>query len=445
MSQHPITHPLAAVRAQHGWTLQNVADIVQDRSGLNMAAQRKKIGRWEREAVVPEIPAQLALADELGIGHDVVHRDGWPGWLLHAAAPTEPLDSIWTPDQAGIVLDSVVDSALMDRRGFLVMTGSTAAGIAITWATTPPAGATPAAAGGRITDQAIGHLRKRVEELWHLDDALGGGGCLDAGAADLRLTCTLIRRGQYSSTVGRELWSLAAALGRFCGWAAFDARRHAAAQRFWHAALRASAVSGDRDQGVYALSNLALQAAYAGDGGTCLALLDVARDRVDPAARTVLAMLDCWAARGHAAAGDARAAAAALNRADTLYERRVDGADPAWIYWMPQPTQTAEAASAFLAIGDHAAAERALVGGMDAVADAGPRDHVLYLARLVEVQHAANRLDEATATARTAIEESVGVVSDRVQHCVDTAIEAMPTREPAVRQLLDYRRELAAA
>lgn len=158
---------------------------------------------------------------------------------------------------------------------------------------------------------------------------------------------------------------MAASLARFCGWAAFDAGLEAAAQRFWHAGLRAAAAAGDVDQGIYVLSNLALQAAYAGDGTTTLALLEIARRRVDPAARTVLAMLDCWAVRGHALAGEAKTAAALLNRADDLWSQRRPGDDPDWVYWMPRPSMTAEAGTALLGMfgaSSAAAARRARMG-----------------------------------------------------------------------------------
>lgn len=73
------------------------------------------------------------------------------------------------------------------------------------------------------------------------------------------------------------------------------------------------------------LSNMALQAVHAGDGAAT-DILEVARRRVDPAARTVLAMLDCWAARGYALLGDRRrAATVSTNQADDLWLARRAG------------------------------------------------------------------------------------------------------------------------
>jgi hypothetical protein len=289
-----------------------------------------------------------------------------------------------------------------------------------------------------MTDPLINHLQARVEELWRLDDTLGGDSSLEAGAAALALVERLIRHGRYSAAVGTRLHSIAAAMGRFCGWAAFDAGRDAAAQRYWHAALLSAAAADDVDQGVYVLSNLALQAAYAGDGPLALALLDMARRHVDPAARTVLAMLDCWAVRGHALAGDAKAAPSMLNLADDLWDRRRPEDDPGWVYWMPQPSLTVEAGTGLLDIGDFAAAERSLTAGLSTLPGASARDRSLYLVRLAQVQLRTGRLDEATATAREALTAAAGIGSTRVRQHVRYLLDQLPTDESGTAELREY-------
>jgi hypothetical protein len=325
-----IAHPLTAVRAAHGWTLADVAEIIRSRSRLNMAARREKVWRWEHRTAAPEQLAQYALADELGVDRALVDTHGWPGWLL-LVDPGEPTGGAWTPEAAAEVLDRVVSSAAMDRRGFLLLSGAAATNLALLWDGAAPA--TPAASdAGPVTPEVLDQLDGRLTQLWRLDDLLGGGAVLDAGMADLRLVARLIRHGRYDAATGTRMWSLAAAQARFCGFAAFDAGREAAAQRFWHAGLRAAAAAGDVDQGVYVLSNLALQAVYAHDSTAAIGLLDVARHQVDPAARTVLAMLDCWTARARAVAGDAKATPALLNQADDRWDTRRPGDDPDWVY-----------------------------------------------------------------------------------------------------------------
>lgn len=439
-----ITHPLAAVRRRRGWSQARVARIIATRSGVNMADGRWKVSRWEHGHVAPEMLAQYALADELGVPREVVNANPWPGWLL-TVDRDESVDDPWTPAVAGEVLDSVVSSALMDRRTFI---GTTAGGLITMCEAWSGALATPAIGDGRgaVTLEAVNHLETRVHELWRLDDVLGGGGCLEVGVADLRQVTNLIRTRRYDAEVGLRLHALAGKLSRFCGWAAFDDGRLAAAERFWHVGLRNAAVAGDTGQGVYGSSNLALASVYAGDGATSLRLLNQARTHVKPDERTVLSMLDCWSSRAHALLGDGAAAAAALNRADKLWETRIDGADPEWIYWMPLPSHTAEAATALMESGDLRAAERNLREGLRSPDGCpGHRDRALYLARLGETQLLAGRLDEAAATTHQAVEMAAGVDSTRVRTRVDTVIDLIPKQEPARAELIDHRADAWAA
>jgi transcriptional regulator with XRE-family HTH domain len=416
--------------------LRSSRGLKQHELGALVYITDRYISDLERGKRRPHDDLAKALDDALDAGGLLV--------TLAAQHPAEAVNGPWDAPAAHDVLTHVVESALVDRRGFLILSGSAATGLALAWTAARP-GPMVVTANGWVTPDAVTHLQNRVEELWLLDDVMGGGGCLDAGVSDLRLVERLIRRGRYSREVGARLHSLAAALARFCGWAAFDAGREAAAQRFWHAGLRIAAAVGDVDQGVYILSNLALQAAYAGDGGGVVDMLDVARARVDPAARTVLAMLDCWAARGHALTGDKRMAAARLNRADDLWDRRRPGDDPEWVYWMPQPSLTAEAGTALLDAGDLGAAEHSLTVGMEGLDDNSARERNLYLVRMSEVRLRDGRLDEATTTAREALDSAVGVDSARVRQRMDHLMDAMPADEPLVTELLDYRRHLESA
>src|SRR5437867_10149523 len=50
---------------------------------------------------------------------------------LAARDPGEPVGGPWTAQTARDVLGGVVESALMDRRGFLVLTGAAATGLAL--------------------------------------------------------------------------------------------------------------------------------------------------------------------------------------------------------------------------------------------------------------------------------------------------------------------------
>lgn len=82
-------HPLAAVRAQRGWSYGALARLVArsaaEHLGIrNMAAGRQKVWRWEHWSVTPDTESQLALAIVLGVPQATVIAEPWPAWLRHA-------------------------------------------------------------------------------------------------------------------------------------------------------------------------------------------------------------------------------------------------------------------------------------------------------------------------------------------------------------------------
>jgi transcriptional regulator with XRE-family HTH domain len=376
-----LCHPLTEARDLRGWSLEELAYRIRRRTGT--ACRRELVWRWEHE-VVPRAYAQQAIAAELGIPEERRKALRWPHWLT-TDGPVELATLPWTADTALHIARNVVTSADVDRRGFLVYVGFGIAQLSGRWIS-EPAGS----ADGLIRDLTAGNnrildaLQQRLQQLWLLDDILGGGPCLEAGLGEIRLVAHLLRNDRAAAAVA-PMWSHLAALCRFAGWAAFDTNRHALSQRLWHAGLRAAHTAGDHGQGVYLLSNFALQAIYERQPQAALDALAVARRRTDSAHCTVLAMLDCWTARAHAANGDARRAAASLNQADGLYLNRTAGSDPDWVYWLPQPSLTAEAGTTLLDNRDYNAALRCLTDGLASLPDDSARERPIYQIRLAEL------------------------------------------------------------
>ncbi|CAO5183451.1 putative regulatory protein [Frankia sp. AiPs1] len=89
MTAHPCApdpglHPLAQIRAAHGWSYQKLARLIAHRArsyGDGMAAERQKVWRWEHRGVTPDRLTQRCLADVLGVPHDHVTSHPWPAWL----------------------------------------------------------------------------------------------------------------------------------------------------------------------------------------------------------------------------------------------------------------------------------------------------------------------------------------------------------------------------
>ncbi|MFC4895228.1 helix-turn-helix domain-containing protein [Streptosporangium amethystogenes subsp. fukuiense] len=435
-------HPLTYLRHQRGWTLADVAELVRRRSGLNMATHRQKIHRWER-GTVPELDAQFAIAEEVGVDPNTVLALPWPSWLLTVHG-TEPLHEAWTASTAKLTLTGCLDAST-DRRAFPLIAGDDAARLASAWAAVPAQKISHAANGGTVDTDVTNWVECRTRQLWHLDDLVGGDYCLNLAQADLQLVARLLHRGRYRAPVEQRLLGLAGELLRFAGWCAFDSGRQAAADRYWHAGLRTSATGGDTLTGAYILSLMAMQHTYAGDGRAALNLLHTARQRIGAgASRTVHAMLDAWQVRAHAAVGEQRQAIETLFRADDHWGRRTPDDDPPWIYWMRQPSHTIEVGLGFVRLGRSDIAVRLLEQG---IADRGgdyTRDAVLGLAAVAAAELDQGDLGSALDTARRAADLLPGVESSRAADQLRAFAGRLPDGEPTAKEFRTYLESLPA-
>ncbi|MFI9591178.1 helix-turn-helix transcriptional regulator [Nonomuraea sp. NPDC052265] len=426
-------HPLAYLRDQRGWSQTDVAELVQRRSGLNMAVNRQKVWRWEHNLVTPELDAQLAIAAEVGIDRRKVLNHPWPSWLLMVDG-TEPLGQAWTVEAAKHTMAGCMN-ADTDRRSFLLMSGDDAVQLAGAWAAVPAQKITHAAEGGTVDTEIVAWVENHIHRLWRLDDLVGGDYCLHLAQADLQLVARLLQRGRYRSAVEQRLFAAAGELLRFAGWCAFDGDRHAAAGRYWHAGLRTSATGGDTLTGAYILSLMAMQHTYAGDGRAAINLLEAARERIGPgSSRAVHAMLDAWQVRAHAVAGEPRQAVEVLFRGDDHWGRRDADEDPPWIYWMRQPSHTIEVGMGFVQLGRPDIAVRLLEGGMAERGSDYTRDAVLGLTTVADAQFDQDDLDGAVDTARRAIELVTGVDSSRVIDHLHAFAQRLPVGEPVAEE-----------
>ncbi|WP_026414454.1 helix-turn-helix domain-containing protein [Actinomadura oligospora] len=430
-----VTHPLAYVREQRGWTQAHVASVVA--RGRNMATWKQKVYRWERRGVRPEPAAQHALAEALGVPARLVDAHPWPEWLLYAAdaggppvaADGGPVSAAWSAHHARTTLAGTV-SALTDRRGFLILSGAAigalAAGWSEPWKLVPQEKVVRTLGGGRTDHELVAAIEKRLADLWILDDLVGGETTARLAVNDLELVTGLLNNSSYSQAVERRLFRVAGGLCRQAGWGAFDGGRPAAAERYWHAGLRAAKEARDIDGGVYILSNMAMQRFYAGDGAASLALLEASRASRGRLGRTVLAMLDTWQVRAHAKLGRRADAARALARAEAHWERRRPEDDPAWIYWMRRPSTTIEPNLAMLELGQPAEVPRNLSGWVDLDRDEYPRDHALALTVVATAQIRMGEVDAAVATGRRALGLLKSVDSGRVGDELRLLLDRLP-------------------
>ncbi len=403
-------YPLALVRHLHGWSYQGLVDAIARQAARmphvgNMAARREKAWRWEHWGVVPDRDTQLALAALLNLPADRIDLLGWPRWL-----PVGDLiraDLPWTATGCRTALAEALEGAMLDRRGFLVLSGGMLTGLADQWLSVEE-GKVAAALDGRtrVDGELVGWIEHRIPMLRRMDDQIGGTQLRQVVDAELRLVSSLLDEGKHTSLVGNRLCAAAAELGQLAGWVSFDAGLHAAAQRYYVAALHAAQAAGDRSLGANVLAGMSFQATTAGDARDAISLAQSAAEGAARAAKPrVWAMLAARAARAYALAGDASYCAAALGRAQEAMGRVGSGEeDPSWIYYFDEAELAAQAGACRLALKQYDAAQVQLCEALRLQDPSYTRDRTIYHVRLASTQLALGDVEHACALATDALE-----------------------------------------
>jgi tetratricopeptide (TPR) repeat protein len=187
--------------------------------------------------------------------------------------------------------------------------------------------ALPGATRPTVGTADVQRLRAELSGLVLTDDREGGGPALETRAVTLGAqTIDLQQRGTASSRVRGHLYALAAEFTATAMFAAIDARRHSAAQRYMDSAMTLAGLSGDghvQHQTWRYAAMLARQCGRHADAAAAAeAALSTSAHRADP----------LYASLGHAhlalsmeAAGERARAMRALGRAADAFDR----ADPA--------------------------------------------------------------------------------------------------------------------
>ena len=249
-------HPLSYVRAERGWTYQDLVTIIARRVG-NMARRREKAWRWEHWGTMPDRDTQLALAAELGVSEELLITHPWPDWLPVG----DPISVDFSWDQAGsmLALNQALEKATMDRRGFMQLTGMSLTAFATDWLNVEPTQLMSVLRGGRITGEFVAQIEAGLPRLRLLGDNYGGQRARKLLDAELGMVVEVLEKSSYTPAVAQRLHGLAAELGRLAGFASFDAGLHSAAQRYWVAAVHSAHAAGDRAMGANILKSMALQ------------------------------------------------------------------------------------------------------------------------------------------------------------------------------------------
>lgn len=355
------------MRTALAWTQQDLAD----RSGYSQAT----ISRLERGV--------SRAARDTVILADIAKALG---------APPAVLGVVGQSDQP-LILDGV------ERRDFF----GGAAGLAVT-VLLPQDVATP----GRIDATQAAQCWTALRRLFELGDRHGGATVYQVAEEMARRLQDALRRGSYSSAVGRELQSVTAATMEHAGWLAYDAGWQQKARHWWLETCHAADLADVPATRVTALASMSLQASNTPGGGReTVDLVHAARTAAkedQPPSPTLLSLLAAREAVGHAQTGDRRATVSAISEARQWLDHGRQGDEPFWLdFWGPADLAWHETRVALATRNGKSAEVAARTALASSDADAFPRNHVAYTVGVASILTQRGQFDEAISVTSDAI------------------------------------------
>jgi transcriptional regulator with XRE-family HTH domain len=397
-------HPLVEARRTRGWSQETLAGLLRKRG---LGTTRKTVTRWER-GVVPDAPAQRALAEIFKVSDTARSQTAWPNWL--PSIQFAGLDQPW--DEAGTLeaLAEVAERVNVDRRQFLALIGPQLLLPIYTWRLNPGPLLVYQAHGQQVSPGLVDELERLISVRRHMDDEHGGGALVNMLHSDLRFVTEMLKHGKYKEQVGQRLYSAAAELARLAGWAAFDSGQHAAAQQYYFAGIRAASALGDHALAVNIVGFLGIQAYSTGRLADAVQLMDVAAAESKKTPAIIQAMTWARTGRAYAKVGDKSTARTALNRSSEFLGKAISGDTPPWAYWVDETRLTAQIGRALFDLGDYKGAERDLTSAIVACQDKYPRDRATWQGRIAISQLRTDKLEEACISAQQTVDLLAGQV-----------------------------------
>ena len=389
------------------------------------------------------------LNTELGCRIEVAEL-GWrvnPSSVRYVPADSG-LDAPWTATGALAVGVEVVEGSAVDRRIFLMLTGSALTQPALEWLVATQSGELLGGAGRRIPDEHVTAVEEITARLRRMDDQGAGGAVLDLVRSELRHVLDLLRHYRYETATGLRLHADAAELMRLAGWLSFEAGQHPAAQRYWIAALRGAQAAGDRALGANVLGFMSCQAKDLGRYGEAVRLAEAALHGCAGASPRVAAILHLRLAEAQAMTQDTKGCRSSIDQAREAFRASPpDYGEPDWFYWVDDAEFAAFTASCYLWLADWDRAERHYTVAIRRQADPRARASADWHAKLARVLAGKGEPEHACEVAGTAVD----LLTDEVDsaRCVgyvrQACIALRPYRRlPAVRHLTERADRLLA-
>ena len=398
----------------HKGLARRINDLGQSRGMRGLSYDHSSVIRWLKgEQPRDPAPRLAAQVFSLALARPVTEADlGFPKtrdlpelglrFTPSLRDTIETVTTLWRSD--------------VERRQF-VLNSAFAAGAyassAIRWLTTPAAQGTPIAAEARVEHVDIEAIREVTRTFLRLDNLFGGGRARPTVIRYLHDEVTpLVRSGNYTDAVGRELFSAAAELTRLAGWMAYDLEQHGLAQRYLIQALRLAGEADDHALGGEILAGMSHQAVYIGQADDALDLARAAQTSARKAGLPAL-LTESLIMEAHAQAAnkDAAACARALNAAEKTYNGSEDDG-PAWLSYFDEAYMAAKFGHCFKELGDGAQAEHFATRSLDMV-DGYTRGRTFNVLLLANAHLQQRDLDAACAAGNQALDLAAGLRSAR--------------------------------
>jgi tetratricopeptide (TPR) repeat protein len=269
----------------------------------------------------------------------------------------------------------------------------------------------------RLGSGDLARLRQSVTQLYAVSEQHGEGAVYGPTARVYYRLRELVERASYDRATGRALRELAGQTARRMGSLEFHAGRHDDARRWWLEALHWARLA---ESDLVSAGTMASMARQASDQHRPREAIDLATTAQRTAGRAatprLTSMLLARKALGHAGAGDATSARAALRRARGLADKTRHADDPRWLDYYGMADFTSYEYRVALTLGDYAAAEdgaRTTLSLSDPVAY--PRDYALDLVSLADVLAQRRKVDESASVATQATVAAADIDSGRVK------------------------------
>ena len=410
VEQRP-SHPLTVIMSERGLSHEGIAELVRGAvaaHGLRSGADRNLVWKWKVGRQRPTAESQRYLAEALGVPQEVLAEDAWPDWLWHAVTGARHLlQPSWSVAGTRQVLREVAGGPV-DRRKFMVVSGTALTGLGSSWAAGLDAGSVEQIVdergAGWLTSEALDRVDASLAGLRRLDDTFGGGELCQRAVGEFRWLTGLADRAVCTGATERRLFGLITEAARLCGWCHFDATQHAAAQAFYVAGLRASVSAQDPLAGANVVACMSYQATWTGHYQEAVSLIDSAEEQIRRIGTPRLkAMLASRKALAYAKSDEAGACGRALNEAENQLDRARPGdAEPDWIYYFDETTLAAWAGTCWIDLRQPDRARPLIDDSLAAIDTGHVRDLSIVRARSARAYVHGDELDLACRELTTA-------------------------------------------